>query len=102
MNRGKILTGFMVVAFVGLGLTVLMAANTRGEKRSEAPAAKPVGKRVVIIGDVSTDGRKTDILPENYPQPSRVKSVLAKEGEEVKAGQPLLEFDREAYDLKVL
>ena len=100
MTRGKIQTVAVAIALCALGLTVLMAAKGSNDKTADAPPAKP-GKRVVIIGEVSKGEQKVDVYPENFPQPSRVTKVLKAEGADVKMGEPLLEFDREAYELKV-
>lgn len=102
MNRTRILTVGGVLVLVGVGLTVLVAAKANGDKGSDAPGAKPAtDTRLVCIGEVDTADRYVAIYPENFPQPSRVRKVLVKEGAKVKKDQPLLEFDIELLELKV-
>jgi multidrug efflux pump subunit AcrA (membrane-fusion protein) len=99
MTRGRIFTALGVLALLGLGLTVLMAANGAGNQ--ETGAAKPRGNRLVFIGQVDTDAQMTSLYPKNFPQPSQVVEVLVKEGAKVKKDQPLLKFDTELLELKV-
>jgi multidrug resistance efflux pump len=102
MTRGRIFTFVALVLVSGVALSLLMAAKAAGDKAANPPDAKPVGKRLVFFGDVTTETNGyTTIYPDNYPMPSRVKAVLVTEGAEVKKGQPLLEFDREMLILKV-
>lgn len=101
MNRARILTIGGVLVLVGIGLTVLVAAKSSGD-RTDAPAPKSANdNKLVCIGEVGTEDGYVAIFPKNFPQPSRVTKVLVREGAKVKAGQPLLELDRELLELKV-
>jgi biotin carboxyl carrier protein len=100
MTRGRIITAIGVVVLLGTGLTALMAARGPGDK-PDGNAGNAPSRSLVIIGEVDTAERYVGIYPENFPQPSRVTAVLVKEGDKVKKGQPLMEFDIEMLKLKV-
>jgi multidrug resistance efflux pump len=89
-----------VLALIGLGLTVLMAANAAGS-REEPGAAKPRSNKLVFIGQADTEAQMSALYPRNFPQPAQVTEVLVKEGARVKKGQPLLKFDSGLLDFKV-
>lgn len=101
MTRGRILTLVIFVAVTAVGLTALMAAKDVNEK-PDSPAKTVVsGKKLVCLGNVETEYPGVRIFPDNWPLPSKVTKVLAKEGDEVKAGQQLLELDAEMPKLRV-
>jgi multidrug resistance efflux pump len=98
MTRNRILTVAAVMVLAGGGLTVLMAAREPGDKA--AAPAKPQAA-LVCLGTVDTEDKMIGIYPDNFPLSSQVLKVLVKEGEEVKAGQKLLEMDTGPLELKV-
>jgi multidrug resistance efflux pump len=100
MTRNRVVTVLALVGLAAGGLTVLMAAREPGEKAAP-PRATPQAAALVCLGTVDTEEKMTSIFPDNFPQPSRVVKVLAREGDEVKKGQPLLELDRQFYIFRV-
>ena len=101
MTRARFLTFAALIALSGAGLTVLMAARAAGDKTADPPRPPEGGRRLVCLGYVDAKDKVVGLLPENFPQPSRVTRVLAREGQEVKDGDRLLEFDVETLNLKV-
>lgn len=102
MTRSRFVTYLLVLALSGLGLSVLMAAKAAGEKTTAVPPPAGSGSRLLVaLGYVDTPDKMVHLLPDNYPQPARVTKVLVREGDKVKAGQPLLEFDTDMLKLKV-
>jgi len=102
MTRSRFVTYLLILALSGLGLSVLMAAKAAGEKTTAAPPPAGSGGRLLVaLGYVDTPDKMVHLLPDNYPQPARVTKVLVREGDEVTAGQPLLEFDTDMLKLKV-
>jgi multidrug resistance efflux pump len=102
MTRNRIVALLAVLGLAGGGLTVLMAAKDPAERESaKAQAAGPSGTALVCLGTVDTEEPMVKIYPDNFPQPSRILKVLAKEGEAVTKGQSLLELDRQMYLFKV-
>jgi len=101
MTRGRILTLVIFVAITAAGLTALMAAKDPTDKPDGSAKTAVSGKKLVCLGTVDTEAPVVRILPDNYPMPSKVTKVLAKVGDEVKAGQPLLELDTEMLKLNV-
>ncbi len=102
MTRSRIVTFVLFAAVAGLGLTALMAAKDLNEK-GEAPTKPPSpdGKKLVCMGNVDTEDPVVRIFPDNFPAPSKVTKVLVHEGDDVKEGQKLLDFDVEFLQLKV-
>jgi multidrug efflux pump subunit AcrA (membrane-fusion protein) len=101
MSRNRVLTFVVILGIAGLGLTVLMAAGDPAEKRAPATPQAAGGKTLVCLGAVDTEDKMIGIYPNNFPQPSQVIKVLKKEGEEVKAGEELLELDSDLAALRV-
>lgn len=101
MTRSRFVTYASVLALSGVGLTVLMAAKAAGQRTADP--TKPAGpsKRLVCLGYVDTKDKMVALYPENFPQPARVIKVLVHEGDGVKEGQPLLDFDVEMLSLRV-
>jgi multidrug resistance efflux pump len=100
--KKRIITLAAVAVLAGLCVTVLVAAREAGDKAPESPG-KPTngGKKLVCIGYVDVKDRVVAIYPDNFPQSAKVTEVLVKEGDKVKAKQPLLKFDNEMLVLKV-
>ncbi|HEX3147131.1 MAG TPA: hypothetical protein VHR66_03560 [Gemmataceae bacterium] len=102
MSRNRVVAGLAIVGIAALGLTVLMAAGDPADKnRATATPQTAAGKTLVCLGMVDTEDKMIGIYPNNFPQPSQVIKVLKKEGDEVKAGEELLELDSELAALKV-
>ncbi|HKB01241.1 MAG TPA: biotin/lipoyl-binding protein [Gemmataceae bacterium] len=102
MTRSRFITYASVLTLSGLGLSVLMAAKASGEKTTDpAKPAAPANRTLVCLGYVDTQEKVVGLLPDNFPLTAQVTKVLAREGDEVKEGQPLLEFDTEMLKLKV-
>jgi multidrug resistance efflux pump len=102
MTRTRVVALLVVVALCGVGLTALMAAKEAGNKEpARQPATTAGGKKLVCFGFADTEDPIVRIFPDNFPMPSKVTKVLAREGDFVTAGQPLLEFDVELLKLKV-
>ncbi|HVK13303.1 MAG TPA: biotin/lipoyl-binding protein [Gemmataceae bacterium] len=101
MTRGRIISVLLFLAISGVALTALMAAKDANDSPGALPKATVAGKKLVCIGTVDTESRVAHIYPDNYPAPAKVLKVLVKDGDEVKAGQPLLELDAEMLRLKV-
>ena len=93
MTRYRIVTALALVGLAGVGLTVLMAAGEPGDKAATAGPAAATDRHLVCLGYVDTTDTMVRIFPDNSPQPSTVTKVLVKEGDEVKAGDKLLELD---------
>lgn len=100
MTRARIFTFLAILALSTAALTFFMTAHAAGDK-PDSPSSGVRERTLVCWGAVDTVDRFVGLFPENFPMPSRVTKVLVTEGAEVKKGQPLLEFDREQYDLKV-
>jgi Barrel-sandwich domain of CusB or HlyD membrane-fusion len=102
-------------AFIGIlsvvgSLVVVLTAARDIEKDKLAKDAKDVaatppsnvgGKKLVCLGYVDTEDPMEKIYPDNFPQPSKVKKVLVKEGDTVEKDAPLMEFVDEFYDHKI-
>jgi len=101
MTRTRVVALLVVVALCGVGLTALMAAK-EAHKEPARQAANPAGgKKLVCFGYADTEDPIVRIFPDNFPMTSKVTKVLAREGDSVTVGQPLLEFDVEFLKLKV-
>jgi multidrug efflux pump subunit AcrA (membrane-fusion protein) len=102
MTRSRFVTYASVLTLSGLGLSVLMAAKAAGEKTGDAPKPTASGSRLLVcLGYVDSQDKVVGLLPDNFPLTARVTKVLVREGDEVKEGKPLLEFDTEMLQLKV-
>jgi multidrug resistance efflux pump len=109
VKSNRVITVVLILGVIIVAVTFLGAAKMTGDdKPSKEPqkTLSPVknGSRgVVVFGTVDVDNGPglIPIFPENFPQPSLVKKVLAKEGQDVKLGDALLEFDSELADIKV-
>jgi multidrug resistance efflux pump len=100
--KKRIITLAAVVVLTGLCVTVLVAAREAGDKPHDSPGKPGNGpKKLVCIGYVDVRDRVVAIYPDNFPQSAKVTEVLVKEGDKVKAKQPLLKFDNEMLVLKV-
>src|SRR5262245_18542177 len=100
MTRTRVVAFLVVLGVCGVGLTALMAAKGVGEHPDAA--ASPDETRVTCLGHVDTEDRGVaGLFPGNFPIPSTVTKVLVKEGDVVRAEQPLLEFDAKMLELKV-
>ena len=100
--KKRIITLAAVVVLAGLCVTVLVAAREAGDKPHDSPGKPGNGpKKLVCIGYVDVRDRVVAIYPDNFPQSAKVTEVLVKEGDKVKAKQPLLKFDNEMLVLKV-
>lgn len=101
MTRNRAVPLLTLLGLTGAGLTVLMAAGGPSHKPADPAQPSLPPTRLVCLGTVDKEARMIGIFPDNYPQPSQVIKVLVEEGDEVKKGQPLLELDREAYEVKI-
>lgn len=106
MSSNRVITVVCVLAVVIVAVTFLGAAKMSGDDAPEkAPKVlSPVkngSKGVVVYGTVDVDDGLIPVFPENFPQPSTVKKVLVKEGQDVRAGQELIEFDSELAEIRV-
>lgn len=103
MIRTRIVPAAMLLGVVGLGIAVLTAAKEVGDRTDVTPPKPAVNATdaLVCIGYADTEDRMVHLFPKNFPQPSVVKKVKAREGMHVVEGQDLLEFDDEFYQLKI-
>jgi multidrug resistance efflux pump len=87
--------GITVVSF--LGAARLTGGDTSGKTNGDSKAAQrngePARGSVICLGTVDRELRAFGVYPKNFPQPSEVTQLLVKEGEEVKAGQKLLQLN---------
>jgi len=99
--------GITVVSF--LGAARLTGGDTSPKANGDAKATphngEPARGSVICLGTIDGQQRAFGLFPNNFPQPSQVTQVLVKEGEEVKAHQPLLQLslapDKVLADLAV-
>jgi multidrug resistance efflux pump len=110
MKNNRIITVAVLVGVVIAAVTVLGAARMSGEDGSSSKdsqkilgAVKAGSKGVVVFGNIDIDNGigLMPLYPEGFPQPCKVKKVLAIEGQKVVKGQKLVEFDTELADLTV-
>lgn len=109
MKSNRVITIVCILGVIIVAVTFLGAARMSGDDKPGKDSAKVIApvkngsKGVVVFGtfDVDNGPGLIPLYPENFPQPSTVKRVLVKEGQDVKPDDPLIEFDTELADIKV-
>ena len=110
MKNNRVVTAAFLVGVVIVAVTFLGAARMSGDDAKSPKDVQKIlapvksgSKGVVVFGNVDVDNGigLLQLYPETLPQPSKVKKVLVSEGQLVKKGQKLVEFDTELADLTV-
>jgi len=107
MRSNRVIASAVLVGLVVGAVTFLGAAKVPGDdapSKKDSTVSPSQGQDVLVIFanvDIDNGVGLLPLFPDAFPQPCKVVKVHVKQGDKVKKGDPLADFDTELADLSV-